>query len=541
MKYLLPLFFLLFGLIAAPVYAATIPVPSAHCLSSSPCTTNGPSSTVLSPTSGGSGTTSGQPSSAPSSTVSNPSSAPSTNPSPSSTPCSTSGASVASQSTGTVSAMSRHHHGKWHSSGNQGFLQQLIQWLWQFLQQLFQKLGIQLPGLPCGTSSSPSGTPSSAPSSGAGGGSGGSSPSGTPSSAPGNTTPTIFGTSPAPTGSGSTTTSGFITASGTKLMLNGKQYRSIGFDISPLGDCWNSNWSTSQMDAAFSAMPSGSLVRFFAPDDSGDSASFVESIVKEADKYNVHLIIALADADGDNNCDTDDENGSSGKTAAYYTDAVQSGSNWENWVKSVVPPLASDPGVGIWEISNEPFHEGATISSVGMTTAENYVNTAAAYIRSFDKNHLISIAPADVADLGGTSGMETLFKNLDVVDDHDYSADADSGSPPVNTEFPTVRQIAQDLNKPFMIDEAGVEAGTSCSSSTVYNAWDNGSQGLSLQGRVTFLVTDKATDYLSTSSSGGASAIDFWLYTGQSGGCSYENINTSDPIMAAVKSFVMPN
>jgi len=332
--------------------------------------------------------------------------------------------------------------------------------------------------------------------------------------------------------------SDFVSTSGTQLMLDCQPYRAIGFNFSPLEACWASNWSTAQMDAFFSALPKNSLARFFAPDDYSDSAAFVERIVHEADKYNVKLIIALADADTDNRCDTDDAAGNSGKTAAYYKDAIQPGSNWENWVRSVVPPLANDPGVAIWEIANEPFHAGAKLNNgVSMSTAQTYVDTAAAYIKSFDKNHLVSIAPADVAEFGGLNGMESLFKNLDVIDDHDYAWDYDS--PPhtvvVNSDFPTLKQTAQALNKPFMFDEVGVEGGPSCTPST----------GLSLAGRVNYLVDKKANDYLNTTGAdgaGGASALDYWLYVaGGGGGCTYQNIDLNDPLMAAVKNYEFPN
>jgi hypothetical protein len=347
-------------------------------------------------------------------------------------------------------------------------------------------------------------------------------------------------------GSNGTTATGFITTSGTKLMLAGKQYRSLSFDFSPLGACWNTNWTTAQMDTFFAALPSGSLARFFAPPDNTDSASFVESIVHEADKYNIHLIIALADADVDNNCDTENAS-NNGKTAAYYTDAPVSGSTWYNWVQSVVKPLANDSGVAIWEISNEPLHAGVNLydGQVSQATFDTYVKNSAAVIKAAEVSgagsakQLISIAPADMGDVGNASGAKGVFTYLDVVDDHDYSADADTGSPAVNNDFAQEKQVAQALGKPFMVDEAGVEAGSSCKSSTVYNAWDNGSNGLSLSGRVTFLVNEKASNYLS--SAGGASALDIWLYTGQGGGCSYENISTSDPIMAAVKTYKMPN
>jgi Cellulase (glycosyl hydrolase family 5) len=253
-------------------------------------------------------------------------------------------------------------------------------------------------------------------------------------------------------------------------------------------------------------------------------------VVKEADKYSVHLIIALADGDVDNNCDPEDASGG-GKTAAYYTNAVQAGSPYANWVQSVVTPLANDPGVAMWEIINEPWHQGATFDQVD---AVSYVNAAATLIRNAETagagkpKQLITLGTVDIGETGGVSGMEAIFKNLDVVDDHDYAWDY-NGKSEISGDFSSLQTIAKALNKPFMVDEAGVEGGSSC----------NGSNGLSLADRVTYLIT-KANDYLS--SSGGASALGIWLYTGENnGGCAYENINTSDPIMAAVKNYQMPN
>jgi len=334
----------------------------------------------------------------------------------------------------------------------------------------------------------------------------------------------------------------FIYAQGMQLMQNGKPYKSLGFNFGPVGSCWSSNWSTSQMDTFFQNVPQNSLARFFAPPGGTDSLSLVQSIVKEADKYKVHLIISLAVADVYGQCDAaDSDSTSSGKTAAYYTDAVKSGSPYANWVKSVVTALANDPGVAMWEIINEPWHNSnSPLSAVGgVAGATTYTNAAAALIRASETagagkpKQLITLGPADIGDIGGVSGMESIFKGIDVVDDHDYAWDY-NGKSEVSGDFSQLKTVAQNLNKPFMIDEAGVEGGTSC----------NGSNGLSLADRSNYLIT-KANDYLSSNggggASGGASALAIWLYTGSSGGCTYENINPSDPFMAAVKNYKMPN
>jgi hypothetical protein len=133
--------------------------------------------------------------------------------------------------------------------------------------------------------------------------------------------------------------------------------------------------------------------------------------------------------------------------------------------------------------------------------------------------------------------MEQIFKNIDVVDDHDYSGDLGGNTAYDSNELSELEQIGKALNKPYMVDEAGVEAGANCSSSNVQNAWDDGA-GLTLQGRVNFLLTHKATDYMNA----GVSYLGFWLYTapGQEQKCTYEDIDPSDPLMPAVKSYTIP-
>ena len=352
-------------------------------------------------------------------------------------------------------------------------------------------------------------------------------------------------------GSGGSSNSGFITASGVNLMQNGKVYKSVSFNFSPVGSCWSSNWTTAQMDQFFAAIPSNSIARFFAPPGGTDSASFVQSIVKEADKYNVHLLISLAVADVYGQCDAADSDSTpTGKTAAYYTNAVKSGSPYANWVKSVVTPLANDPGVAMWEIINEPWHnQNSPLSSVGGASgAATYTNAAAKLIRDAETagagspKQLITLGPADIGETGGVSGMEQIFKNIDVVDDHDYSGDQGGPTAYDNSEFPSLQQIAKVLNKPYMVDETGVEAGSNCNPSKLQGDWETSNSntgGLTLQNRKSFLLDHKATDYLNA----GASYVGLWLYTApgqEQSGCTYENINPSDPLMAAVKSYQIP-
>jgi hypothetical protein len=318
--------------------------------------------------------------------------------------------------------------------------------------------------------------------------------------------------------------SNYITASGTSLMLNGQPFQYIGFNTGMEGTCWDgNNWSTAQMDTYFSKLPPNGMTRIFTVQNGG--TSIVSQIVTEAAKYNQHLILVLGD-DNSNCSDTDGSPGGagSGKTLAFY----QSGwrGNYLSWVNSIVPMFANNPTIAMWEIANEPFHTGAT--NVALATMESYVSGAAAAVRADDPNHLISVAPADTDDLGGIGNYTSVMSdpNINVLDFHDYAWDYQNGAE-VSSNFSQVQSAAQQLGKPFMVDEAGVEAGTGCTPTPgASNA------GLTLQGRVTYLIT-KANDYLSS----GASGIAFWDYEQDGSNCSYEMLPPNDPMIAAVQSY----
>lgn len=337
--------------------------------------------------------------------------------------------------------------------------------------------------------------------------------------------------------------SGFVTTSGTNLMLGGKPIKFIGFNpTGMIGQCWSgNNWSTADMDAYFKSLPPDGISRIFAVQNNTGGANYVETIVQEATKYHQHLIIGLSD--DNSNCSDLDGSGNgqqnSGKTLAYYESAYKSGSNYANWVKQVVTPLANNPTVAIWEIGNEPFHSGngeggATIVGQGvpLSVAQAYVDGSAALIKAAGAKQLISIAPADIGDMGGVSDDEQLFKNLNVIDDHDYSWQNGEGE--VSGDFSSLQKMSTDLGKPFIIDEAGVPAGSGCTSSTP--SWTSNA-GLSASARESFLMT-KANDYFK----GGASALVFWNYllaTESDNSCDYAMF-PSDPMIGAVSGFAIP-
>lgn len=349
--------------------------------------------------------------------------------------------------------------------------------------------------------------------------------------------------------------SGFVTTSGQSFMLNGQPIKFIGFNPNGMiGDCWSgNNWTTAQMDTYFSNLPPNGISRIFAVANNAGGVGYVQTIVQEAAKYNQHLIIGLSD--GNSNCSdfigagTNGVQGS-GKTLTFY----QSGwkSQYLTWLNQVVTALKDSPNVAVWEIQNEPFHSGngeggVTVVGQGipLSTAESFVNGAAAAIRADDPNHLVSIAPADVGDMGGESDYQALFTNLDVLDFHDYSWDWGGGAT-ISGDLSEVKQAATALNKPYMADEIGVSGGAGCTSSTPNpNTADSSSNvsGFSLANRKTWLINKVNTELSSTGTNGGMSGAVFWNYLLPSEGgysCGF-NMSPTDPMISAVNNYVMPN
>ncbi len=341
------------------------------------------------------------------------------------------------------------------------------------------------------------------------------------------------------TGVGGGSGSGFITASGQKLMLHGKPHEYIGFDAGIAGVCWTTNWTTAQMDTYFSNLPPNGMTRVFTVQ--SVPATFIESIVTEAAKYNQHLILVLSDDDSwcSDTFDAPTSAEGSGKSAAYYETGWKT--NFVNWVNKIVPPLKNNPAVAMWEIANEPFNAGASYAQLGLTTMENYLNGAAAAIRADDPNHLITVGSVDIESYGSLNNYIAAQSgpNIDVLDFHDYDWDFENGAT-VSINFAQEQQAGKQLNKPYMIDEAGVESGPGCTSSTpdpnTAGNTNNIAGFSSYTGRVTYLM-NKANDYLGD----GASGIDFWDYELVAGSsCSYEIVPPGDPLIAAVKEYKLP-
>jgi Cellulase (glycosyl hydrolase family 5) len=320
---------------------------------------------------------------------------------------------------------------------------------------------------------------------------------------------------------------GFITASGTNLMLNGEIVQFIGFDAYGMTGCFNGTaWTTAQLDAYFSGLPANGMTRIWATQSYGTAA--IATVVAQAAKYEQHVLLVLGNDDG--NCDstTTDPN-QTGEPLSFYETGWQAG--YVTWVNTIVPVFKNNATVGMWEVANEPGHA----TSVPEATLKAYLAGAAAAIKAVDPNHLVESGVNDPQDVTNYQDAQSS-PDIDVLSFHDYAWDYENKA--VESGNFTVAQAASvALGKPFIAGEAGVESGPTCTAD------------LTESQRVTYLQT-KANDYLAGIAPGGstgvrAAGIMFWeyepvnTYGWTTGECIYDFF-AGDPLIAMVQNYTVP-
>jgi hypothetical protein len=324
---------------------------------------------------------------------------------------------------------------------------------------------------------------------------------------------------------------GFITASGTNLMLGGKVWKFVGFNDYGMEGCWNGQsgtaWTIAQLDAYFTGLPANGLTRIWAPQVKGTAD--ITTILTEAAKYNQHVVLSIGNDDG--NCDpTADDPNQTGEPLSFYQGTWQT--QYVGWVNTIVPMFKNSTTIAMWEIANEPGQN----ASVPESTMQSYLSGAAAAIKAADPNHLVESGVSYSGNMNNQSqGNETddqnaqSSPNINVLSFHDYAYDYEGGAT-LSGNFTDAQTAARNLNKPFIAGEAGVEAGASCA--------------LTQDQRVTYLLTNKTTDYFNGigpkgSASPGMAGIMFWDYEPFPSVCTYE-VSPGDPLLSMVKSYVVP-
>lgn len=284
------------------------------------------------------------------------------------------------------------------------------------------------------------------------------------------------------------TTATGVTASGGRLLLNGKPTVMNGVNAFNATTYWNVNWGCgtqiSNLDTLFNSIPSRSLVRTWAFQALGYNNktthaidfTAIDRVVNAAKAHGDYLIFTLSDQAG--NCDDghwhDEAWYDGGYTSTYNDDGrgLSLSMSYLSWIKAVVNRYASNPTVAVYEPVNEPessncnagYHGSGcyghnTCPSGATSSLRSFFDKVGGVIKGLDPRALVSTGTlgSNQCGVAGT-GFSTInaSSNVDIATFHDY------GSPTVALPSGVSSRASQAnaLGKVFLVEESGINGST---------------------------------------------------------------------------------
>lgn len=288
----------------------------------------------------------------------------------------------------------------------------------------------------------------------------------------------------------------YLTRDGTRLEINGRQYRAVGANSYSMATDWGENLGCGgpvDADALFGALPARALVRLWAwqgsmaTDPTTPSRNWgpLDRVVAAAERHDAFLIMSLTSQGGE--CDDGrwkDRAWYDGGYRNHYDEhdyAITSTSYWD-YVREIVSRYKDSPAVAMWEPVNEPEASDCapgysawncwghlTCDHTRAATAmRRFFDVIGGEIKRIDPNHLVESGVLGGGQCG-TAGEDYSFVHaspgIDVASVHDYGS-PDDPMPGDQWNGLAVRlEQMRTLQKPLIVGEAGINAvdsGTGC-------------------------------------------------------------------------------
>jgi mannan endo-1,4-beta-mannosidase len=292
---------------------------------------------------------------------------------------------------------------------------------------------------------------------------------------------------------------GLVIPQGSGLVLNGRPFTFVGFDLygansswtTPWGQCgYNWNDDTNLREALDDQGPLSNTLRawffqIFATDNGVRDWSRIDKTLSVIAGTGKKVIVTLADQW--NYCEGPYKGGT-WYGGDYATEVLPNElTPYRTWVTEMVTRYRDHGEILMWQLMNEA--ENAD----GGSALFDWAQDVSALIKSIDPNHLVNIGTIGTGQPGtGGNAYSTLYTlpTVDVCEYHDYGNGVDypgTGSDSLGADFSSCAA----LGKPIFAGESGVtDAGTLANRAALFKAklaaqLDGGAQG--------FLIWDWAT------------------------------------------------
>ena len=265
---------------------------------------------------------------------------------------------------------------------------------------------------------------------------------------------------PTPT---ATTPAGFVTRSGTKLLLGGQAYRFTGFNIynaNSRNNCWYSlGYNDGALAGSLDAIGTGKeafrawfFQRLATTNGARDWSAFDHTLAVAKAKGQ-RVVVTLSDHWGA--CQSEGQHNDTWYASGYRS-TVYGGdtTTYREFVRQIVTRYRDDPTVLMWQIVNEGEGSHAAFKA--------FADDMAALIKGIDPNHLVSLGTIGSGQRGAANPTEYralhASPNIDLLEYHDYApspGDYDAIQPQLSARLAD----AAALGKPLFVGEVGIRLG----------------------------------------------------------------------------------
>ncbi|GAB0105779.1 hypothetical protein JMUB6875_47610 [Nocardia sp. JMUB6875] len=292
---------------------------------------------------------------------------------------------------------------------------------------------------------------------------------------------------PAAVPEGAPAAAAIVTATPSGLLLRGKPWWPAGFNGPQLATNYAVNFGCGaevDLDAFFAKVPEHSLTRFamfqaLAVNKNTGALDFTaaDAVFAAAQKHGRLVLPVLAAQSGD--CGDEIF-----KQRQWYVDGWKQDSlvpgravmSFRDWVRTAVNRWRSSPVLAGWELIGEPEPSNCAGSQCDLRlrtcpkdaaqVLRTFMDDAGQLVRELDPGRLIFAGYVGGSQCGTARdafGFVSSSPNIDVVEYHDYSEDADPLPGGPNNGLARRLQQAREIGKPLLVGEIGEYAG-SCES-----------------------------------------------------------------------------
>ena len=267
---------------------------------------------------------------------------------------------------------------------------------------------------------------------------------------------------------------------GMKLTLDGKPWWPVGINAYQLGTDWTVNAGCGgqvDLDAYFGALAPNSLTRFNAFSSLATNKetglldfTALDAVVRAAERHGQLLIAVLSSNEG--SCEGDTFKNHAWYAGGWRTDATGTSMGFARWLDTAVQRWGDSPALAGWTAVGEPEPSDCTDSDCTWQLRHCQPDSAQVLRDFYDATgaRIRDLAPGAKTFSGhagggqcGSAGNEFEYVSsspgIDVLEYHFYES---TDSLPGNQYDGLARRMqqAKALNKPLLITEIGMEAGS---------------------------------------------------------------------------------